>query len=201
MLTRRRRIFAHNTGRKNMLEKYLIEHCSPTLASLKTANLVNVLFDDEAFLTSSVEKINNELQDTGVCLLVLKKSENSALVYAVRKSKLAHDLQQDGVSDLLRDYGYCNTDVEACIERLKSRLSCTEEFPHEIGIFLGYPLDDVKGFIENAGKNSKCTGCWKVYCNECEAIKTFAKFNKCKEVYTKLWLKGRSIAKLTVRAV
>ena len=184
-----------------MLEKYLIEHCSPTLASLKTANLVNVLFDNEALLASSLERINNELQGTGVCLLVLKKSENSALVYAVRKSKLASDLQKDGVAEFLRRYGYENTDVEACIERLKCRLIYTDEFPHEIGIFLGYPLDDVKGFIENAGQNSKCTGCWKVYCNECEAIKTFAKFNKCKEVYTKLWLKGRSLAKLTVRAV
>lgn len=193
--------YSHTYRKKNMLEKYLIEHCSPTLASLKTANLVNVLFDNEALLASSLERINNELQGTGVCLLVLKKSENSALVYAVRKSKLASDLQKNGVADFLRRYGYENTDVEACIERLKCRLIYTDEFPHEIGIFLGYPLDDVKGFIENAGQNSKCTGCWKVYCNECEAIKTFAKFNKCKEVYTKLWLKGRSIAKLTVRAV
>ena len=184
-----------------MLEKYLIEHCSPTLASLKTANLVNIPFEDESLLTSSVERINKELQGTGVCLLVLKKSERCALVYAVRKSKLASDLQKDGVAEFLMQYGYGGIDVEACLERLKCRLMYTDEFPHEIGIFLGYPLDDVKGFIDNAGQNSKCTGCWKVYCNECEAIKTFAKFNKCKEIYTKLWLGGRSITKLTVRAV
>lgn len=184
-----------------MLEKYLIEHCSPTLASLKTANLVNISFDNDALLTSSVERINKELQGTGVCILVLKKSERCALVYAVRKSKLAFDLQKNGVAEFLMQYGYGNTDVEACLERLKCRLMYTDEFPHEIGIFLGYPLEDVKGFIDNAGQNSKCTGCWKVYCNECEAIKTFAKFNKCKEIYTKLWLGGRSITKLTVRAV
>lgn len=201
MLTDKHKIFAHNTGRTHMLEKYLIEHCSPTLASLKTANLVNISFDNDALLTSSVERINKELQGTGVCILVLKKSQKCALVYAVRKSKLASDLQKNGVAEFLMQYGYGNTDVEACLERLKSRLMYTDEFPHEIGIFLGYPLEDVKGFIDNAGQNSKCTGCWKVYCNECEAIKTFAKFNKCKEIYTKLWLGGRSITKLTVRAV
>lgn len=201
MLTDKHKIFAHNTGRTHMLEKYLIEHCSPTLASLKTANLVNISFDDDALLTSSVERINKELQGTGVCILVLKKSQKCALIYAVRKSKLAFDLQKDGVAKFLMQYGYGNTDVEACLERLKCRLMYTDEFPHEIGIFLGYPLEDVKGFIDNAGQNSKCTGCWKVYCNECEAIKTFAKFNKCKEIYTKLWLGGRSITKLTVRAV
>ncbi len=184
-----------------MLEKYLIEHCSPTLASLKTANLVNVPFDSDKSLASSVERINAELQGTGVCLLVLKACSGYALVYAVRKSKLAIDLQKSGVGEFLRQYGYGSLDVDSCIDRLKSRLMYTENFPHEIGIFLGYPLDDVKGFIDNAGQNSKCTGCWKVYCNECEAIKTFAKFNKCKEIYTKLWLGGRSITKLTVKAV
>lgn len=201
MLTDKHKIFAYNTGRTYMLEKYLIEHCSPTLASLKTANLVNIPFDNYAHLASSVERTNKELQGTGVCLLVLKRSEKCALVYAVRKSKLASDLQKNGVAEFLTQYGYGSTDVEACLERLKSRLMHTDEFPHEIGIFLGYPLDDVKGFIDNAGQNSKCTGCWKVYCNECEAIKTFAKFNKCKEVYTKLWLGGRSITKLTVTAI
>ena len=28
-------------------------------------------------------------------------------------------------------------------------LRLSEEFPHEIGLFLDYPLEDVKGFIEN----------------------------------------------------
>jgi hypothetical protein len=101
----------------------------------------------------------------------------------------------------LTDYGYENTDVDYAINRLKSRLSVSKEFPHEIGIFLDYPLGDVIGFIENAGSNSKCTGCWKVYCNECEAVKTFSKFNKCKEVYTRLWSEGkRNILQLTVVA-
>lgn len=75
------------------------------------------------------------------------------------------------------------------------RVSCQvqEEFPHEIGIFLGYPLGDVIGFIKNAGHNCKCTGCWKVYCNECEAVRTFAKYKKCKDVYMRLWQQGRSV--------
>ena len=109
-------------------------------------------------------------------------------------------MKQSGVKEFLNEYGYESTDLDYCIERLKSRLKSGETFPHEIGIFLGYPLGDVKGFIENAGKNSKCSGCWKVYCNECEAIKTFEKYEKCKKIYHKLWLQGRSIAKLTVAA-
>ena len=86
------------------------------------------------------------------------------------------------------------------LERLRSRLAQREDFPHEIGLFLGYPLGDVIGFIENAGKNSKCAGCWKVYCNECETMKLFEKFKKCTRIYTKLWRQGTSVEKLTVAA-
>ena len=80
------------------------------------------------------------------------------------------------------------------------KLNLEEKFPHEIGLFLGYPLGDVIGFIENAGKNSKCAGCWKVYCNECETMKLFEKFKKCTRIYTKLWRQGTSVEKLTVAA-
>ena len=69
-----------------------------------------------------------------------------------------------------------------------------------IGLFLGYPLGDVIGFIKNAGQNCKCVGCWKVYYNECEAIKAFARFKKCTNVYVRLWNQGRSVRQLTVAA-
>ena len=32
-----------------------------------------------------------------------------------------------------------------------------------MGIFLGYPVDDVAGFINHCGNNCKACGQWKVY--------------------------------------
>ena len=84
-------------------------------------------------------------------------------------------------------------DVDAALAHLKERLAGQEGFPHEIGLFLDYPLGDVIGFIENAGHNFKCSGCWKVYCNECEAVKLFARYKKCRDVYLRLWHQGRSV--------
>jgi len=141
-----------------MLERYLVEHCSPTLASIKTANLFN-------------------------------------MPYASWK-----ELTKPGVAEFLQTYGYENTDVDQAIERLHIRLEKGGNFPHEIGLFLGYPLGDVKGFIENAGKNSKCAGCWKVYCNECETMKLFERFRKCREIYLRLWQQGKPVWKLAVAA-
>lgn len=61
-------------------------------------------------------------------------------------------------------------------------------------------LEDVQGFIENQGKNCKCCGCWKVYCNECDAQKMFCKFKKCETVYERLFSKGRPVEKMIVAA-
>ena len=100
--------------------------------------------------------------------------------------------------NLLRKYGYQDTDPHHAISHLIERLEENGTFPHEIGLFLGYPLDDVIGFIVNKGKNCHCIGCWKVYCNKEEAERTFCKYKKCTDVYNRLWRNGRSIQKLTV---
>ena len=110
------------------------------------------------------------------------------------------DLQKDGVAQFLSEYGYQNTNLGYALNRLKLRLKENESFPHEIGIFLGYPLGDVIGFILNEGKNCKCSGCWKVYCNEYETMKLFAQFQKCREIYTHLWNNGKTVWQLTVAA-
>ncbi|MBQ7128480.1 MAG: DUF3793 family protein, partial [Clostridia bacterium] len=72
------------------------------------------------------------------------------------------------------------------------------QFPHEVGLFLGYPPEDVKGFIENNAKCSKCVGCWKVYGDEEKAKKCFENYKKCTRIYKELYLKGKTIERLTV---
>ena len=183
-----------------MLEKYLIEHCAPTLASLKTASLFCIAVKTEEELESQLKAWNGQLQEKGLFLLVLRRNGEKALIYVCRSSHLQEDLQKPGVAGFLAEYGYQNTDVRYALERLLKRLGEGDSFPHEIGIFLGYPLGDVMGFIQNAGKNCKCSGCWKVYCDECEARRLFAQFQKCREIYARLWNQGRSVWQLTVAA-
>ena len=183
-----------------LLEKYLIVHGAPTLASLKTASLFSLRYSSKRELEEQLESWNRRLEEKGIFLLELRRTEQKALVYVCRKSHLCADLKKPGVARFLSGCGYASADAAYALRRLKKRLGEEKGFPHEIGIFLGYPLGDVIGFIRNGGKNCKCAGCWKVYCNECEAVKTFAKYRKCREVYTRLWNQGRSIRQLTVAA-
>ena len=66
------------------------------------------------------------------------------------------------------------------MKHLKYRLLKRTCFPHEIGVFLGYPLEDVKGFIDNKGKNCESCGVWKVYCNREEKDKLFQKLKNAR---------------------
>ena len=183
-----------------LIEKCLVEHCSATLASMKSANLFNMTFVDDTDIEEQIEFWNQCMKEKGIRLYILRRQENRVLVYVYRKKQLEVSLNRPGVAKFLKQYGYGSTDVEYALDRLKSRIGENNEFPHEIGIFLDYPLGDVIGFIENAGQNCKCVGCWKVYCNECEAIKAFARFKKCTSVYVRLWNQGRSVRQLTVAA-
>lgn len=63
--------------------------------------------------------------------------------------------------------------IEMCLFQLYGRLCQYEQckcgknknFPHELGIFLGYPTEDVIGFLVNGGKSGKEGRFFKMYAN------------------------------------
>lgn len=182
-----------------MLEEGMVRHCAPTLAGIKTANMFSYRFWDVDELQQELLDANRKLNGKGVYVDLLKVGEARALVYVYRKDRLESDFQREGVLELLKNCGYHNCEVQDCLGCLRSRLF-DADFPHEIGLFLGYPLQDVKGFIEENGQNYKCRGFWKVYGDEDETKKLFKKIEKCARVYGRLFADGRSITKLTVAA-
>ncbi len=190
----------HCMATHRTFEQHLIEFCAPTLASLKTASLFQYAYEEETELQEQQELWSRILENKGIRICVLRKWEQHALIYVYRPERLSADLSGKGVETFLKKSGYCGHDPKTALEHLKERIAESDTFPHEIGLFLSYPLGDVVGFIRNRGQNCKCVGCWKVYCNECEARRTFARYDKCTSVYGRLWREGRSVRDLTVAA-
>lgn len=181
-----------------MSEDYLVRNCAPTLAGIKTANLFTCPFESKDILLDSIRRMNKRLSGKGLRLLPLRFSDKKALIYLYRPAKLRRDLSQETAARLLQQHGYDTDSCEKCVVHLIRKLRTREEFPHEIGLFLGYPAEDVHGFIEKGPNCCKCTGCWKVYHNEEAAKKTFAQYKKCTRVYCDQWAKGKDIERLTV---
>jgi len=181
-----------------MPEKIFVRYCSPTLAGIKTANLFSYCFKNKNEMRESVRGWNAALVKKGVRVLPLAFRGGRALIYVYRPSKLKRDLQRADVCSLLKKRGYVSEEPERCIVQLMRRLIDGGEFPHEIGLFLGYPPEDVRGFIENKATGYKCIGEWKVYGDVERAKKTFEQYKKCTEVYCALFAQGKSMEQLTV---
>ena len=177
------------------MEKRLIEHCAPTLAGMKSASLFNYFHKGEQIVREELLEINDLLNDKGVYADVLIWREKSALIYVYREKMLEKELKQPGVLELLERYGYENSDIDSCMKHLKYRLLKCTCFPHEIGVFLGYPLEDVKGFIDNKGKNCESCGVWKVYCNREEKDKLFQKLKNARMYICRSFMKGENSRK------
>jgi len=184
----------------NILEKEIIQHCSPTLAGMKTGNLFGYPYNDYNYLHNQILALNTALNPRGVFIKILNKNTNRVLIYVYRKNRLAGDLLCPMVQIFLKNIGYDTENLDYCLFYLSTRIQNSSDFPHEIGLFLSYPFEDVLGFINHKGRNCKLCGYWKVYCNENEKIKLFNKYKKCTQTYCQRSLNGSSILRLTVAA-
>lgn len=181
-----------------MSEDYLIHYCAPTLAGIKTASLFCCPYDSRELFTQRVRELNKRLVPKGLRIIPLRFTKKKALMYVYRPSCLKRDLSDALALRLLSEKGYSADSCEARIAQLSHKIRNSADFPHEIGLFLGYPPEDVAGFMENNACNSKFAGCWKVYGNPETARIRFDQYRKCNEVYKKCWQSGTTLDRLVI---
>lgn len=109
----------------------------------------------------------------------LYRSEERCVVLFYNKEMLEEYVFNGVNIKFLEEFGYSyQMDLIECLEQLRSRF--TMNCPHELGIFLGIPLGDVKGFIANEGKECLMCKYWKVYDNLKDAMCTFESYDQAK---------------------
>ena len=180
-----------------MSNETLIRCCAPTMACLKTGNMFTCAFDSRKQLTIELRQLNQRLSHKGLRILPLRWRDGKALLYLYRPKLLEHDLRDPLSRKLLAECGYTGEDANVCLARLISRLRTEEDFPHEVGLFLGYPPADVDGFMHRKDE-CKLSGLWKVYDDVESAIRQFARCRHCTEVYLRCLARGFSLDRLAV---
>lgn len=180
-----------------MSNEMLIRCCAPTMARLKTGNMFSCPFGSREEMISELRKLNRILRRKGLRILPLRWSDGRALVYLYRPGMLEKDLQNEQALQLLSECGYTDVNPGCCIARLISRLRNDSGFPHEIGLFLGYPPADVDGFMHRKG-GCKLSGIWKVYDDVDSAARQFARCKHCTRVYMRCFSEGFPIERLAV---
>lgn len=155
-------------------------HTAPTLLGIKCGSLIS-LSTDRFDIHTHIKIFNGKASGKSLKIRKLYDYKNRALLLIYNEKLMQKRLADDEVKGLLSCFGYsADFSAEEYLNRLGVRLSENETFPHEIGIFLDYPLEDVIGFMENKGANYKLCGCWKVYGNAEKARRTFANYVKCR---------------------
>ena len=179
-------------------EQKLAYFMAPSLLGIKCASLMSINKTEFSVL-EHLERFNARAHAKGLKLRLLCDCTNRALILLYQETLLQQQLQNPQVQLILRQQGYAEpVNLEAALQQLSERIRCSGEFPHEIGLFLSYPPEDVKGFIENKASNSKCVGTWKVYGDVDRAKALFAQFKRCTDIYCKLWQAGSSLEALAV---
>lgn len=157
----------------------LAEHAAPSLLGIKCAGLLSVS-ECECEVDDNIRLFNARAAETGLKIRALSKGSR-CLMLLYSESRLSSCLNVPERRDILRRFGYTDDmTLGECLDRLSERLCSGAEFPHEIGVFLDYPAEDILGFIENNGKNFKLCGCWKVYSDTERAARAFENYDKCR---------------------
>ena len=170
-------------------------HTAPTLLGIKCASLMS-LKKGEYDITSNAEIFNRRAASRGLKIKMLCECEKRVLILVYNCTKLAARLNTMECRRLLSECGYTDDmDMHACIERLSQRIAAENDFPHEIGIFLDYPIEDVIGFIRNKGCDYKLCGYWKVYGNTEKAQRTFENYNKCRKYLCNKLSEGQDLCR------
>lgn len=161
-----------------LAETQLALQCAPVFAGLKVSNLLNVN-------KAQGEMIQKLLADTELSCYILLRNGHRMSILIYNKKMLKEYLRNKRVQSFLKQEGYEGMELEEMLsllaKRYQSHMEKREGFPHELGVFLGYPMEDVEGFIENNGENFLCLGYWKVYQNRQAKMELFQKFERAKE--------------------
>lgn len=184
------------------LETALITHCAPTLAGMKPANLFRFRGESLEQARHLARRWDQRLKSRGVRVRVLKESPaiNACMLYVYRPDWVKRLLGDGEKRAFLEGAGYEITGVTAALKQLSARLCPERDYPHEIGIFLGYPLEDVVGFIENRGRDYACCGCWKAYGDPEAARACFERYRRCTALYKERYARGIPLLQLVAAA-
>ena len=146
-----------------MSEEQVVRHCAPTLAGLKTGSMFGAWYPSARALREDLRRWNQRLAGKGVCFLPLRYEKQPGADLRLPSQPPAGGSGPPGRRGAagplrVRPRFPRPVPVPAAL-----RMAQSEGFPHEVGLFLGYPPEDVRGFMECRAKGFRCVGCWKVY--------------------------------------
>lgn len=171
----------------------LVLQCAPLIVGLKMSNLFIIQ-------NEHISKMYRLLKESRISYYVFLVTEKMSTLFLYDREKLENFLSKKQIRLFFREEGYLDFDLQKVLFRFRCQYrlywSGKRDFPHELGLLLGYPIEDVNGFILNKGKKSLYTGYWKVYDDVQGKKELFRMYELAKETLIQLVFNGISIAEI-----
>ncbi|WP_019189711.1 DUF3793 family protein [Levyella massiliensis] len=197
-------------------ERALVHHCAETLAGLKPASLLCLRSDALLQSQDAVDYGNAQFNRFGIRFFALGRCRKAERILIYREERLNAWLHKGDVRKALEVFGYdCSlppaTDivtagsvpqnhyplVGSLLQQLLCRMTQCPSISDEIGLFLGYPVEDVISYAKDRGRNAYAMrGYWRVYHNPSEARKTFEAFHACRQCWLAALQNGDDLFRL-----
>ena len=173
------------------IETQLALQCAPLITGLKVSNLLIIPKGNE-------EVVKRILNRTGISYYRLIQTRTKTTFLLFRRNELEEFLSDENVKNVFIRAGYKSLQIGKILRtfslRYEAYMQGDKSFPHEMGLLLGYPVEDVVGFVENNGKNFLYSGYWKVYENQKAKVKLLDKFKVAEETLIHLLSNGLSMS-------
>lgn len=136
----------------------------------------------------------------GLSLACLERRATGLMLLAWRPSRVAALLADAEARALLAERALPADGADALMSELVCRLRAfyarRGPFPHELGLVLGYPVRDVRGFLADGGRGAVACGRWKVYGDAAQARQRFDELDRLEARCKRLYSEGASMGEL-----
>ena len=175
-------------------EEAVIQCGAPALCGIKPSCLFSIRKEVYDACKSKVKEWHSAFAGEGKYIVALPRRNAQVLFFVYDKNLLERQCGDWRIRQYLKEKSYpVESGFYAMLSELLHRLAGENGFPHEVGVFLGYPLEDVVQFEKTAGGNYRYAGFWKVYGDVHAARKRMEQYRTCSAGCRELLKRGLSV--------
>lgn len=182
-------------GDEDYIKSFISYLISPVITGVKPCSIINIFNNNRNLLPLWHDISLQFVSDLKLDYMPIKQYNDREFILIYDKTSITNILKCQEIRSLLKTYGYTDLDnIDFVLNHLYRRLK-SNNFPHEVGVFLGIPLHDVEGFIKRS-KPCLLSGYWKVYSESNYAKEIFELYDKSKTLVANCILNGKDIRSL-----
>lgn len=175
---------------RDYIEKFLVYNLSIVIEGSKPSATVTLKKDCDNTYGKWMKCGREFIETIGLNYVVLREDTSSAILLIYNPEILKSYLFTDKSYQFLTGIGYpLEQTLGSYLVKLKERYSIYH-CPHELGVFLGYPINDVEDFMKCTSKQCLMCGYWKVYNDLDHAVRVFEKYDIIKKQVAESILHG-----------